>query len=86
MHVRAHVQCVRLMDPVAFDFNTKQHSDLLHNLPKLQLPANVISLLDSFEATTQSFGRSRNICAKGGISRGTTMLHSVLYLVHTVYQ
>jgi hypothetical protein len=74
------------MDPVAFDFNTKRHPDLLHNLLKLQLPANLISLLDPFEATSQSFGRSRNICAKGGTSRGNTMLHSVLYLVHTVYQ
>ena len=53
---------------------------------KLQLPADVISLLDPFEATTQSFGRSRNICAKGGTSRVSTMLHSVHCLVQTVYQ
>jgi hypothetical protein len=87
VHVRArHVQCVRLMDPVTFNFNTKRHLVLLHNLLKLLLSANVISLLYPSEAITQSFGWSRNICATGGTSRVTTMLRSVQYLVRIVYQ
>jgi hypothetical protein len=68
-------------------FDTTWHPGLLYKLSELELPTSLIKLISSFLSQRKfSFGRRRNVHAKGNASRGATRFRPVPYIVQYLHQ